>query len=52
MMKLSFQRCNLNYYIYLKEIFVEMVYLALYVDDILITNKSIDQTEVLKYQLK
>lgn len=52
MMKLSFQRCNLNYCIYFKEIFVEMVYLALYVDDILIANKSIDQTEVLKHQLK
>lgn len=41
----------MNYCIYLKEIFVEMVYLALYVDDIFIANKSIDQTEVLKHLL-
>ncbi|KAH9670747.1 hypothetical protein KPL70_017094 [Citrus sinensis] len=52
MMKLCFQRCNLDCCVYYKEISGDMVYLILYVDDMLIASKSMEHINFLKQQLK
>lgn len=51
-MKLCFKRCNLDYCVYYKEISREIVYLVLYVDDMLITSKSMERIDFLKQQQK
>ncbi|KAH9718762.1 hypothetical protein KPL71_022343 [Citrus sinensis] len=52
MMKLCFQRCNIDCCVYYKEISRDMVYLILYVDDMLIASKSMEHINFLKQQLK
>lgn len=52
MMKLCFQRCNLDCCVYYRKISVEKVYLVLYVDDMLIASKSMKQIDLLKQQLR
>lgn len=50
-LKFKFQRRNLDYCLYFKEISGDIVYLVLYMDDMLIISQSIDQIEVLKQQI-
>lgn len=51
MLKLCFQRCNLDCCVYYREMSGEKIYLVLYVDDMFIASKNMYQIDLLKQQL-
>ncbi|KAH9751015.1 hypothetical protein KPL71_014114 [Citrus sinensis] len=52
MLKLCFQRCNLDCCVYYREMFGEKIYLVLYIDDMFIASKNMYQIDLLKQQLR